>query len=67
MDLHADWHETFTALQSAAAKDVTTIGGLHPSTKTELALPGSLGGLIGSFWHNLIGVGKAVMWPMATR
>ena len=65
MDLHAHWHETLAAFQTAAAKDVTTISGLHPSTETELALPGSLGGLIGSFWHNLVGGGKAVMWPMA--
>ena len=61
MNLHANWHETFAAFQTATAKDVTTISGLHPSTKTELALPGSLGGLIGSFWHNLVGGGKAVV------
>ena len=61
MDLHTNWHEAFAAFQTATAKDVTTISGLHPSTETELALPGALGGLIGSFWHNLVGGGKAVV------
>jgi hypothetical protein len=57
MDLDAHWHKALTALTATATKDVTTVFGLHTGTETELTLPGALGGLIGSFGHNLVGGG----------
>jgi len=60
VDFNTHWHETLAALTATAIDDVTTIGGLHSGTETELTLPGALGGLIGSFGHSRVGWGKAV-------
>jgi hypothetical protein len=60
MNFHTDWNKALASLAAAAADDVTAVCGFHSGAKTELTLPGALGGLIGSFWHNRVGWWKAV-------